>query len=868
MDFEENEKKEKNYELAIADVRRVSKTDVENFESRYQRDKLFKSLNKFVQDKHKIFLKNREVNENFEFLRNYVKRSCLKENCQYKSSCSPACSHCILQSNGISYCINDDTIIYYINTNCNMKEGRFLITEKDLYGILRYYPSANDTDLFLPLNSMLDIMKLKSYLIDNPIYRWINQYFNFVTTEEKREILSVVLFKEKMAINPIVLRDTFPTITDFKEIRQKLKKAANDNAALKECLDYRNPSIQIEGGEEIKFPICEEYSDQQLQILKRRLFNYSIEELLKYSFPAYNNETISLLKTEIQFAIPDFLRIYILKCDENNFEEQKTKLLRILLHKPYSLFQFYPPTSDELIAIFYFHRKLLSVNSGIVDIQNLIFYDNPIKIIHYCLAKQLIRKYHVVSIITKGSSESDRFRAYENTYNEIIKEEFHININEENKIFQTIEILRASYSGEIENISKKNFKPFHNLERILFAISNGNTKTIDQLSLLLLKVYLSRSYLSYLDKTNTNLTLCLSNNTNYIKSLLMDVFCFRFLFSDNQYLALPSEKYLHLFFREKGIHSFYHVSNYSSSELSNENHIGELIKDKLCGNIVNIDMTQTLSGNSVIKNLVSGRKRSVVDPVFGKVSYRSNIQYIHIFDNKKLLANNALSDIPHSTIHFEGDLSSAIYEPLAPYELFFLVTGFLRYALDLLSDSNDDSIDVIHSSSPLPSLGVLIDGFISEFCEDKTVGISREQINQIPLSKITGSKNEKERKIQAEKLGIDKLDFSFSKDLYESFCKWIQVSYPSLDIFKEKDFTNKLLEKYHILFYNKKYDTGLNGEKREARGFYGITLNIELLDRFLYTTQQKKEAVSQQMLQSKFTEYFNEIISKYSKFNI
>ena len=103
MDFEENEKKEKNYELAIADVRRVSKTDVENFESRYQRDKLFKSLNKFVQDKHKIFLKNREVNENFEFLRNYVKRSCLKENCQYKSSCSPACSHCILQSNGISY---------------------------------------------------------------------------------------------------------------------------------------------------------------------------------------------------------------------------------------------------------------------------------------------------------------------------------------------------------------------------------------------------------------------------------------------------------------------------------------------------------------------------------------------------------------------------------------------------------------------------------------------------------------------------------------------------------------------------------------------------------------------------------------------
>lgn len=482
------------------------------------------------------------------------------------------------------------------------------------------------------------------------------------------------------------------------------------------------------------------------------------------------------------------------------------------------------------------------------------------------LAKFLVHKYHTMSVLAKNNTDFAMFRDYTKESNVVFNHYFKISTEEmddSSDLSNTLHWVYTSYISKVNNLPK----PFYNLRRVLFYISSGDTKVIDDLAILLLKVYIGRSYLRYLDNDKRNLTVCICNNKNYFKNFMMDIFNFTMESDKTKLLKVGVQNILKLFFQNRSEKSFYHVSTYSAKMLSDDKYLGALIRDKLYGNIVNLDTTDIFTVNGKFKSFLSGEKVSITDPVFGKLSYRSNAQYIYITEVKNL-PESSFSGVPHSILHFTGDLSKSKYEPLNGYELFFLVTGLLHYALDLIDAPYSNETDLFQSNSAVPSVSSLIDTFIDEFCDDTTGTISNQLIQNIPLDSIIGSKNEKERKEQVKRLQIDKLDFIFSKDLCSCFNKWIYISYPTVESCSDDDFTKMIIAKYHIIFYNKVYGENMGGKKLEARGFYGLKIKVDELEKYLSQETQKKMTVSSEESQKHFTDYLENIISNYYKFQI
>lgn len=520
--------------------------------------------------------------------------------------------------------------------------------------------------------------------------------------------------------------------------------------------------------------------------------------------------------------------------------------LNTLTNPSIMTFQTCPPNIEELKSIFYWHRELVHLNlkaPEIKQISNKIKYSTPLHIIHYQLAQRLLLLYHTVAPIISHDDASGQLTHLQRERDAVHKK-FQIPPNHsffEQKLTQHIN--RANH---IVGNDPNSTIIFQKLTRTLLTISSGKPDTIKLLAIMLAKVYIGRPYLDYIDRDSTHLTLIITNNPIYVRKFLMDIFLYTLTLGIDPNAQKIYDEYNHY---QKNATSFFIATEYSATKLSDETNIGEFIKDKIMGNIVNIDTTNT-AASSNFKDIVNGRAISYKDTYFGKLSYKSNAHYIRINENIK---DNCLGDynVPYDTILFNGDLSNAIYEPLDDYELFFLVTGFINYGLDLLSQPDLKPI----ASQPAPL--ELVNEFIGNFCSDTT--------NTVSPTEIPNIEDETRRLAAAKELDITQLPFTHVEILAEFFNEWCAIAHNDIS-YEENVIKKTFIDKYPSIFYLKKKAMTPLGKSKEARGLYGLKFEY---DKFIkFKNAETSSIQSDQSAPKEFISFLENILTDYFLLNV
>lgn len=510
----------------------------------------------------------------------------------------------------------------------------------------------------------------------------------------------------------------------------------------------------------------------------------------------------------------------------------------------YIPFQAVPPNSEELKAIFFFHREWVRLSLKSPEIKgliNIITYSFPLHFIHYQIAERLSLLYHAPDAITSCNNISEQITHFQHARSSIILKKFQINASDVDSL-RTALINRTNNFNSLLFNNTKIIKPFENLTRTFLALSCNNTTTLDQLAIMFAKIFMGRPYLNYLDKNANHLTLVITKNINFVSNFLMDVFKYMPNINTESPMKIYNSRNEHYFCKNNS--SFYHVTKYSAASLSDENNIGEFIKDKIGGNIVNIDTTTT-SASPNFKNIIDGKAVTHKDPYFGELRYRSNAHYIRINQD---ISQSRLENynIAYDTILCNGNLSNAIYEPLDDYELFFLVTGFVNYGIDLLT-----KIECEPEPSKLTPLE-LVNEFIDNFCIDTTNTIS---IN----SETFEIKSETKRTSIAKELGIMQLPFTHIDTLAEYFTKWCNITHKDI-LYDEKVIKNTFIDKFPNIFYFKKKATTPSGKEKDARGIYGLKFEQH---RFITYCNTIDSSIDSENSVEIFISYFEKILNDY-----
>lgn len=274
-----------------------------------------------------------------------------------------------------------------------------------------------------------------------------------------------------------------------------------------------------------------------------------------------------LRRNYISWGINDGSTIYVFEPQTYFFTlaDDRTKLL--------PCFHLYPTSITEIESIFYLHQKWIKLNFFPKSFQNIIRYDIPINIIHYRLVQKLLRLYHMPNILSGHNTPNEQINAYANDREKIFMSHFNLPVEKLDEIRNLAENIAERHRV----LLSKTISPFVKLLKVLFAISSGNQKIIEQLALLLAKIYLGRSYLHVLYKDAPNLTILNCNNTNYIKSFVCDIVQFTLKCSQEPPLFA---KLYPSFYIKKSDSMYFHLTEYSMNYLCDENKLSILIQDK------------------------------------------------------------------------------------------------------------------------------------------------------------------------------------------------------------------------------------------------------------------------------------------------
>ena len=157
-----------------------------------------------------------------------------------------------------------------------------------------------------------------------------------------------------------------------------------------------------------------------------------------------------------------------------------------MVHIPFYL---YPPSEDELKAIFYYHRKWVDFNSVLPPLQqytNIIEYSMPIHIIHNQLARRLLLLFHAVSVCTAYSDESKQVDSLQKEHNNVLYKKFNMFFD-----YHFIETRLKHCIDYVKNMVSEDPECFSQLARTLLAISNCDRSTVNQLAVMLAKYLLA-----------------------------------------------------------------------------------------------------------------------------------------------------------------------------------------------------------------------------------------------------------------------------------------------------------------------------------------------------------------------------------------
>lgn len=235
-----------------------------------------------------------------------------------------------------------------------------------------------------------------------------------------------------------------------------------------------------------------------------------------------------------------------------------------------------------------------------------------------------------------------------------------------------------------ESSSAPSHKKFHQLAATLMALTNCDPTNLDKLAILFAKIFMGRKVLKTLE-IKKHSTIIFSNNTFYINKFLFNILTFGerlwFIISNctaPNYL-MPDGKY-------------HHITDYSAKDLCNPEMKETFIKDKIIGNIVNIDTSKEIGNPDILKKLISGTAVFAgEDSIAGSLIYRSNAHYIFLKTDitcnldKYLLENSDIIDLSSSS------LETLIYDPLDFCELYFIATALVEYGIHLLLTETERS---------------------------------------------------------------------------------------------------------------------------------------------------------------------------------
>ena len=382
-------------------------------------------------------------------------------------------------------------------------------------------------------------------------------------------------------------------------------------------------------------------------------------------------------------------------------------------------------------------------------------------------------------------------------------------------------LVTARYSPYAKfKAEKKENHNFFNLTSELKKISNSNIDIIQQISILLAKIYLGRTFLKeYKNKINiSNVTLILCDNPPYLVDFFKDILTISTAKNIGPLGYIFGENYID---ERTELH---HLTTFTVTDLAKTDNLLDRIKHKILGNIVNIDSSdKTLSNKNDIATLgklFRGAPISITDSFNTKFCFKSNAHYIFIRRFQEASIQKILP--PDATcIRLSSSLWDLKYFPLEFYELFFLVTGFVEYGIEQL-------FSISLADGPANSTTSSLD-FITTYC------IETRDINDVCLTKELYEKYVK----YTEQV----------PDSYQSFASVFKTAFPNLEY---KSGKQRIDRRKSTKFGKAHSATG--------HGYIGLKFDAEKYNKDLQLRQTKQSPLS---ASEDFNHYIEQLIKDY-----
>lgn len=380
--------------------------------------------------------------------------------------------------------------------------------------------------------------------------------------------------------------------------------------------------------------------------------------------------------------------------------------------------------------------------------------------------------------------------------------------------------LRQDLPSPYTNFKQTQNKKFPKLKPVLKEISDSNFHIIQQFAILLAKIYLGRTFLKEYknDITISNVTLILCDNPRYLADFLKDILTISTIKRSGRSGFIFGENYI------GETTKLHHLTTFTITDLVKTNNLLDRIKNKILGNIVNIDSSDKMLSNkndiATLSKLFRGAPISITDSFNTKFYFKSNAHYIFI---RRFQEASIKKILPSDTtcIQLSSSLWNVKYSPLEFYELFFLVTGFVEYGIEQL-------FSLSLTDGPANSTTSSLD-FITAYC------IETRDINDVCLTKELYKQYIK----HTEQV----------PDSYQSFASVFKTAFPNLEY---KGGKQRIDRRKSTKFGKAHSATG--------HGYIGLKFDAEKYNKDLQLRQTKQSPLS---ASEDFNHYIEQLIEDY-----
>ena len=326
----------------------------------------------------------------------------------------------------------------------------------------------------------------------------------------------------------------------------------------------------------------------------------------------------------------------------------------------------------------------------------------------------------------------------------------------EREIFKILKLNKITHvRGKTLKYSIKNISGFI---KAFYSLCDGNIEVFDSLAKVFAEIFLGREFLNKEKLKHSNVVVLSTNNANFVKSFLVDVFNFfpealdlkgqrNISFKDDEnprgigmeginkyneriHIAEINSK---LEEASKGLictfgKSFIKTNTkvypvnytvYSLNELCDKEKIGRFIENKIYGCVANIAFLTGIKSKSAnlsqFKRMADGKEVVATNYYFGRQSYKSDLKYIFITKNTQDVKMLNEADIDYTLVNLSQKLPEDEYingDFLSTEEKRIIYDNLIKYGLDLIYCSSNKSPEKNDSYS----YNEIVEMFFNECC--------------------------------------------------------------------------------------------------------------------------------------------------------